>query len=405
MRKTGRTLAVLILLGLRLSACSEKGMIDPSSETGTVSFKLAVAETKTRIDETPVRSGLIKLIHPDSTRFISLNISGNQASATVYGIFAGDWTAQVQLYDENENLIYSGSTPFTVSAVNSTRITTITIAPHSGDPLFTKPDIGNIEIGFTLPVPVVDDPKLILWNKLGCKHQLQNSAVGPNLSSTAVCSNFAPGKWGRGLDCSQMGKKWPGDITIPQNTIPMSDFSIEFWYKKTRTFVEGDIATFLFSRHTPLTHHTNTFHVMITTPWQPYNFGSFYWLRFGVRINNSNTKEVIAYHNFGCLDAVNRAFPLNTPVHIAVTKRNTDGRLQIFINGTQMKTEYTTFNEPYYTSDTSCIANKSGYFPAKTFIGQCDSAVTGSDTYNAKGIIDNLKIYNFVKDSFCIDSE
>lgn len=180
----------------------------------------------------------------------------------------------------------------------------------------------------------------------------------------------------------------------------MSDFTIEFWYTRTSAFSEGTRTTFLFTSELNPSY-TNNLVLSLFMPWKPamgsLNFGTYYCILFGIRINSTNQKEVNLMYDFGSMETFNSIIPLNIPVHIAVAKRNSDGEMRIFLNGVRLPAVYTSFNEPYFTADTSWIANKTGYFPYNTYLGNYSSLTTNE--YPARGIIENLKIY----DSFKLD--
>ena len=228
---------------------------------------------------------------------------------------------------------------------------------------------------------------IVLENSLDSSSALTNSIFGPALIQ-GTGTTFASGKWGNGIDCSSSVKT--ASPRIPADTIPMGDFSIDFWYTKTINFTEGDNAT-LINTKDPAAGYTNRLTLQIISPWEPGSSEKFYCILFALRLNTTNSNEVMLYYDFGSLEALNNAFPLNSPVHIAITKRNSDGKLKIIINKTQIPASYSEFNAPFSTTNTSNIANKSGYFPYETFIGnQSDSII---DDLPAMGIIDNIRIY------------
>lgn len=399
MKKKISILAALLLLGMLFTACGENGLTDPTLSNPTdVNFNLVVndaAPTRALVNlGTLVTSGMIKLTRGTLVKYIGVSISGTTATAAATALLAGDWTAQVQLYDADGTVIYSATANFVIGNGYTTQNVTITLQRHQGNVLFT----------FTLPTETVNIPNLILWNKLESISSITNSTYGPALIP-GTGMTFATGKWGNGINCGASTVK-ANTVRIPAGTIPMSDFSIEFWYTKTSDYAENDRGQLLFTSE-PDTSYTNNISLSIMAPWKPAmlgtQFGTYYCILFGVRINNINEKEVYLMYDFGSLAALNNAFPLDTPVHIAVTKRNSDGKLRIFLNGVQIPAMYTTFNEPFFTSDTSNIANKSGFFPYETFVG--NYSTLSAMEYPAKGTIDNLKVYNTALGSFFTDTE
>lgn len=239
-------------------------------------------------------------------------------------------------------------------------------------------------------------PQAVFINSLESEYAITNSTIGPALIP-GTGTTFAAGKWNDGVDCGS-GVSQSSAVTIPGGTIPMSDFTIAFWYTRTSDFTNGQLAYLLFSAHNSLSH-TNNLTVHLITPWDLSNKpggGILYALTFGIRISDLNQKQVYCTHDFGSIAALHNAFPLNTPVHIAVTKRNSDGRMRIFLNGIQLPTQYINCYEPFFTDDLSQIANKSGYFPFETYLGNTH-ALRGN--YPAKGIINNMVIYPCERES------
>ena len=391
MKSTVKIFAAVMLLGLLFSACGDNLTNPTSSETARVKFNIVVANTTKATSRatvnigTLVTSGAIRLSRGSMVKYVTLTISNGYAYAAVSDLLVGNWHADVQLYDTDGLILYSGSADFTIYNASTTQNIELVLARHEGTALFS----------FELPTETTEGP--IFWNKLESETGITNSTCGPGLIP-GTGTLFAAGKWGNGIDCGSSVKT--ASPRIPAGTIPAGDFSITFWYTKTSDFTEGDIAALLHTRDSSGSF-TNNMSLVIGTPWKPSSGGTFYCIQFAVKLGTYTGNQVVLYYDLGSLEAVNNAFPLNTPVHIAITKRNSDGKLCIFLNGSQVPAVYADFDA--YTTDTSFIANQSGYFPFETFIGNYSDVI--SDDNPAKGVIDNIKIFDQAISSFYIGFE
>lgn len=233
--------------------------------------------------------------------------------------------------------------------------------------------------------------ELLLWNKLGSDEECLNSMVGAALIGGSGTKTFGAGKYDNGIKVLSSNLR-ENTYCVPENTIPGDNFTIEFWYTRTIEINAEDM--FIILDGTDVAESYNKRIDIGIGDWQ----GSWgYVIFFGLRLNTSNTKEISIYHDYSTLDDLRNAFPLNTPVHIAISKQNSDGAMRIYLNGQELSFSHR-ISEPYVTDDHSYVANKSGFFAPKLYLGY--HSFSSSSGLAANGIIDNIKIWNTVKTDF-----
>jgi len=236
-------------------------------------------------------------------------------------------------------------------------------------------------------------PVAVLWNKLGSLTEVQNSEIGANLLPGSGTPQFATGQYGNGLYVPN--NSWYTNLVyIPGDSIPMSDLTVELWYTRTESFVSNVPQLLLHGQNTGTV--TNSLEAMVTAGHTAHNLVNGHIVMFVLKLGNVNANEVQAFHNFGSRTALETAFPLNTPVHLAFSKRNSDGKMYIYRNGISLSLNYIE-NGIFIVSDTTVLSNKSGNFPVQISVGgYYDNTIDRS----AKGVIDNLKVYNVLKTVF-----
>lgn len=373
MKKTGILISVLFLLTLA-GACSDLAQ-NPDGESGygSVSINAVVQQqgqslTRATVDiGTLVTSGNMRLTRGNLVRYATLTISGGQATAVISDMLAGPWQADVQLYDANNIVIYSGSVDFNVISGGSTSVVTVPLTRHEGDALFV----------IDLPTETIEtDPGMTLWNKLGSAAEVANSVVGPGLRISSVTA-FAGGRFGGAITIQGSHSAYQRIRNVAITNLP-SLINAE----------QGAIECYYFqaSTPTPLQHNPHR----IFDGGYGYNPGislqSFRnngepnYLRFTVSFGGT-----AVYAEMPNMNAYNGRW-----VHLAAVWSRygiaTSGKtLILYINGTEVA-----------SATDSDWGNTIG-----------NLADIGGANDNCAGVfrMDNLKVYNYAKTSFNLTTE
>lgn len=342
----------------------------------------------------PIPVLLAAEIRASDYRHIHLVFSEEMASAIPAG--SGGFTV-ISGGVTNTNLVLSKTATNTYSLFVTNRLyptNSMTISYLSAGPIISVSGgilgtFSNVQIVNNL----VDLP--LIWNTLGSITEVENSSIGTNLVVRTGLHYFGPGCFGNGF-LTPDDATYGNGIYVPANSIPRGDLTVEFWYVRTGSF-SSNVHMKLVSGQDVNPGWTQLLSLSVC----PYmyknsvNYGCVIEAR--MRISSSAVNEIQAHHSFGDLADLEAIFPLNTPVHVALTKRNSDGMLGVYLDGQLLSLQY--LKEPAgVTNDYSFLSGKTGYFPFKLGIGNnFESTLPGEP---ACGIIDNIKIYSIVKTNF-----
>ena len=244
----------------------------------------------------------------------------------------------------------------------------------------------------------VDDNRMVLWNKLGNSAQVNESEIGVDGTEDVGTQTYDTCKFGNGLKLLKASNVTNDAVYFPENLVPVDNFTIELWYTR---------------KEAKLANRYNAFvHSYDNADYEALQFGAGDITPSGTLVANciftltnltsalfgDGKHWILGYHSFGSESAFNSAFPIDTPVHVAMSKSNTTGEIKIFINGVEKTLSY--FVNAYYTANYAYHANLSSgvYNPPPLYVGR-HSTSTSTD-YLAKGVLDNLKIPNYAKTNF-----
>jgi hypothetical protein len=224
---------------------------------------------------------------------------------------------------------------------------------------------------------------LILWNKLGSFEEVTNSKFGPDLFPGSGML-FQGGKYGNGLYVPMVeGIRSFHSPYTPRDIVPLSSFSIEFWYKRTHDD-EHDGHSFISAGYEDNSQGNVDFTALCGY--------AGWWMLYGSI--NGNDGQTVGQYRYDMLTEENweAFFPKNEWIHLAITHDATwpvGKRIKIFRNGVELDGVVGEF-------DTGYMGHVDQFGDAGFRIGN----FVAWDSWGAGGVMDNIKLWNYPKTDF-----
>jgi hypothetical protein len=259
-------------------------------------------------------------------------------------------------------------------------------------------------------VVVLRKPKgLIFWNKLGSIDEILNSEVGPGIQLTSYKvkdweqAKIVEGKFGNGLFVNHDIKEgWKNDggnffaIDNQSTGLDLEKGCIEFWFIFKYDCSTHNHAYFLSSADI-LTDHfnlsTKTSNIGMYAVWNGWDYGS-YGKRYMFGFSNSyGYNERLVTENYSVAPGGDHEFKTDQLVHFGYVwdKEGIDGTsetLRLYIDGVLIIAQ-------------AAKLTKTDNMQKFMYIGSRPNRDRWDHHYNAvKGVIDNLKIWNYAKTDF-----
>jgi hypothetical protein len=254
-------------------------------------------------------------------------------------------------------------------------------------------------------------PRLILWNTMDSKVDVENSKVGPGILQTTYFfplwgeAQITPAKFGNGLFINHdTNEGWQNDggnfFALDNKAMGMlpNKGTIEFWMRFMYDCTIHNWAP-LFAMNNELTGHyanwppaRSTYFDLIWSGWDYGTFGKRYQFNFGNGVDEIGFVGLSP--DYSTYPGGDLAFYTNELSHFAVVWdidgiEGTNETLRLYVNG-----QVAISTQDSWTS--------SGGISNYTYLG---THPNGGDIwdhwYNAfKGVMDNLKIWNYSKTNF-----
>ena len=177
-----------------------------------------------------------------------------------------------------------------------------------------------------------DNSGLILWNKLEDMVNLSSSNFSPSLEVPSGTIEFATGKFGKGFVAPKPNGQRSEVPSIPDGTFDLSDFTIEFWYKRTEP-ISGVMLLLTRKIQGGVTDaNYNAVCVGIDESGAATLVARSMWVQ--VVFNHSLDQDTFKVFRFNSMAEIESLLPLNTLVHIAVARKN-NGTIDLFVDGVE----------------------------------------------------------------------
>lgn len=353
------SLVLFLGLGLFLTNCTnDLNPLNPNNaQTGNMGFAMSFDPAS------EIASGTVTITKGNITLTKPITIVDHQGSVNFDNIQVGHWHILVQLLDSEGYVIYTGEKDAIVQKDQTTTVD-ITVSENTG----------NLVVNVNVPgLP-------ILWNKLGSMYELENSEVGPNFDYIQGIKEFAPVKYGNGVEVNYANGN--GICVLSPVTLGcMKAGTIEFWYLSNTEEPDRE------AMYLPLISDPTYNKVRISVGlYHDSGYVGNYGLSFHIS-DNGNLHRI----QTGESGNANITFSTNEPTHLAFVWdwdgiEGTADTMRVYRDGQLLLSGQDTFNS-WDDDVTNYIIRAMG-----------DSRSTWNTAPNGK--MDNLKIWNYAKTDF-----